>query len=77
MPRYRLLVTIAGAMLLLGGGVGLAFALLFKATAWVRIRGILGGGLAAYLGLTLILAARSGQLPRWLTAIIGDPGDLD
>jgi hypothetical protein len=77
MPRYRPLVTLAGAMLLLGGGIGLAFALLFKATPWVRIRGIIGGGVATYLGLTLIMAARSGHLPRWLTAIIGDPGDLD
>jgi uncharacterized membrane protein HdeD (DUF308 family) len=77
MPRYRHLVTFAGALLLLGGIFSLAIAWKLHGATWPRIRGVIGGGIAAYLGATLIKAGNSGWLPGWLTRVFGDPGDLD
>ena len=77
MPRYRHLVTFAGAVLLLSGLFSLLIALRLHVATWPRIRGVAGGVLALYLGWTLIRAGNSGRLPGWLTTIFGDPGDLD
>jgi hypothetical protein len=77
MPRYRHLVTFAGALLLLGGLLGFVFALMLDGATWPKFRGVIGGTLSIYLGWTLISAGNSGRLPGWITKIFGDPGDLD
>ena len=57
MPRYRYLVMLAGALLLVGGLFSLLIALRLHVATWPRVRGVVGGLLALYLGWTLIRAA--------------------
>jgi len=70
-------VTLAGALLFLGGIFALAIAFKLHGATWPRVRGVIGGVIAAYLGGTLIIAGNSGRLPGWITRVFGDPGDLD
>lgn len=75
--RYRIYLIVIGAFLSLGGLAGLVSALIGSGTGFDHARGVAGALVAIGLGVSIVVSGYSGQLPRWLAFLLGNPDDFE
>ena len=71
--RYRILLALLGALLFVGGVLGIWSGARLEGGS--QLRGIVGGVIAAAFGGRILMYAYSNRLPAWLATVFGDPTD--
>jgi uncharacterized membrane protein HdeD (DUF308 family) len=68
--RYRLLITLLGAFLLVSGVLGIVVGA--HLTGWPQFRGVVGGLIAGGLGVRVAMYALVNRPPEWLKELLED-----
>ena len=68
--RYRIMIASLGVLILVGGALGI-LSVPRLATAGQQVRAVLGGLIAAGIGVAFVVAAYRNRAPAWLTDLLG------